>query len=44
MAAYREIRADYDRETIVVYQAYNEAIAVRLSRHSGSCRRFLSSG
>ncbi len=27
MKAYREIRADYDRESIVVYQAYNEAIA-----------------
>ena len=27
MAAYREIRADYDRSTIVVYQAYNDAIA-----------------
>jgi hypothetical protein len=24
---YREIRADFDRETIVVYQAYNDAIA-----------------
>ena len=27
MPAYREIRADYDRESIVVYQAYNSAIA-----------------
>lgn len=27
MANYREIRADFDRETIVVYQAYNQAIA-----------------
>lgn len=27
MPAYREIRADYDRDTIVVYQAYNDAIA-----------------
>ena len=27
MPAYHEIRADYDRETIVVYQAYNDAIA-----------------
>lgn len=27
MPAYREIRADYDRDTIVVYQAYNNAIA-----------------
>jgi hypothetical protein len=27
MTAYRAIRADYDRETIVVYQAYNDAIA-----------------
>jgi hypothetical protein len=27
MPADREIRADFDRDTIVVYQAYNEAIA-----------------
>jgi hypothetical protein len=27
MPAYREIRADYDRDTIVAYQAYNDAIA-----------------
>lgn len=27
MTEYREIRADYDRSTIVVYQAYNDAIA-----------------
>jgi hypothetical protein len=27
MPAYREIRANYDRDTIVVYQAYNDAIA-----------------
>jgi hypothetical protein len=27
MPAFREIRADYDRETIVVYQAYSPAIA-----------------
>jgi len=27
MPAYREIRADYDRDTIVVYQAYGDAIA-----------------
>src|SRR5687767_4627221 len=27
MTDYREIRADYDRSTIVVYQAYNDAIA-----------------
>ena len=27
MAPYREIRADYDRESIVVYQAYGPAIA-----------------
>lgn len=27
MAAFREIRADYDRETIVAYQAYSPAIA-----------------
>lgn len=27
MTAYREIRADYDRATIVVYQAFNDAIA-----------------
>src|SRR6188508_3086668 len=27
MTAYREIRADFDRSTIVVYQAYNNAIA-----------------
>jgi Domain of unknown function (DUF4291) len=27
MNNYREIRADYDRSTIVVYQAYNDAIA-----------------
>lgn len=27
MASFREIRADYDRETIVVYQAYSPAIA-----------------
>ncbi len=27
MTAYREIRADFDRSTIVVYQAYNDAIA-----------------
>lgn len=27
MAGYREIRADFDRESIVVYQAYNDAIA-----------------
>jgi hypothetical protein len=27
MPAEREIRADFDRDTIVVYQAYNAAIA-----------------
>jgi hypothetical protein len=27
MTQYRQIRADFDRETIVVYQAYNDAIA-----------------
>jgi hypothetical protein len=27
MADYREIRADFDRSTIVVYQAFNDAIA-----------------
>jgi len=27
MTPYREIRADFDRSTIVVYQAYNDAIA-----------------
>jgi hypothetical protein len=27
MTQYREIRADFDRSTIVVYQAYNDAIA-----------------
>lgn len=27
MTAYRQIRADYDRESIVVYQAYREQIA-----------------
>lgn len=27
MPAYREIRADFDRDTIVVYQAFNDAIA-----------------
>lgn len=27
MPEYREIRADFDRESIVVYQAYNDAIA-----------------
>jgi hypothetical protein len=27
MTGYREIRADYDRSTIVVYQAFNDAIA-----------------
>src|SRR5689334_24933504 len=27
MSGYREIRADYDRATIVVYQAFNDAIA-----------------
>jgi hypothetical protein len=27
MCGYREIRADFDRETIVVYQAFNEGIA-----------------
>lgn len=27
MTHYREIRADFDRSTIVVYQAYNDAIA-----------------
>lgn len=27
MSTYREIRADYDRETIVVYQAYKASIA-----------------
>lgn len=27
MTSYREIRADFDRSTIVVYQAYNDAIA-----------------
>jgi hypothetical protein len=27
MAGHREIRADFDRTTIVVYQAYNDAIA-----------------
>jgi hypothetical protein len=27
MTAHREIRADFDRDTIVVYQAYNDAIA-----------------
>jgi hypothetical protein len=27
MTAYRQIRADFDRSTIVVYQAYNDAIA-----------------
>ena len=27
MPAYHEIRADFDRDTIVVYQAYNDAIA-----------------
>lgn len=27
MAEYREIRADYDRSTIVVYQAFNDQIA-----------------
>jgi hypothetical protein len=27
MSEYREIRADFDRTTIVVYQAYNDAIA-----------------
>ena len=27
VTTYREIRADYDRDTIVVYQAYNDAIA-----------------
>ncbi|MCC9605566.1 DUF4291 domain-containing protein [Blastopirellula sp. JC732] len=27
MSNFREIRADFDRETIVVYQAYNDAIA-----------------
>ncbi len=27
MSEYREIRASFDRETITVYQAYNEAIA-----------------
>lgn len=27
MTPYRQIRADFDRETIVVYQAYNDAIA-----------------
>ena len=27
MSNYREIRADFDRETIIVYQAYNDAIA-----------------
>lgn len=27
MTKYREIRADFDRSTIVVYQAYNDAIA-----------------
>ena len=27
MPHYREIRADFDRDTIVVYQAYNDAIA-----------------
>jgi hypothetical protein len=27
MPDYREIRADFDRESIVVYQAYNDAIA-----------------
>lgn len=27
MTSYRQIRADYDRDTIVVYQAYNDAIA-----------------
>ena len=32
MAAFREIRADYDRETIVVYQAYSQAIATAAIR------------
>ena len=27
MPAFREIRAAYDRDSIVVYQAYNDAIA-----------------
>ena len=27
MPEYREIRADFDRTTIVVYQAFNDAIA-----------------
>ncbi len=27
MSSYREIRANFDRDTIVVYQAYNDAIA-----------------
>jgi Domain of unknown function (DUF4291) len=27
MAEYREIRADYDRSTVVVYQAFNDTIA-----------------
>jgi hypothetical protein len=27
MPSYREVRADFDRSTIVVYQAYNDAIA-----------------
>jgi hypothetical protein len=27
VAPYRQIRADFDRDTIVVYQAYNDAIA-----------------
>jgi hypothetical protein len=27
MTAYREIRASFDRDTIVIYQAYNDAIA-----------------
>src|SRR5688572_10421648 len=27
MPAYREIRADFDRSTIVVYQEFNDAIA-----------------
>ena len=29
MTSYREIRADYNRESIVVYQAYNDQIADR---------------
>jgi len=27
MSEYRQIRADFDRDSIVMYQAYNDAIA-----------------